>query len=81
MWKWESRTWITLVTKLSALPYYKSLFQKAYGDETVTVARISFAVSAFMECIVTKNTRLDKIQAAHRHTDCSGNGRRATVPQ
>lgn len=39
--------------KLSALPYYPNLFKEAYGDETITLDRISTSISAFISAIQT----------------------------
>jgi cytochrome c peroxidase len=39
--------------KLAALPYYHNLFGKAFGDSSITVDRISEAVSLFLQAIGT----------------------------
>lgn len=51
---------ISLCEKLSALPYYSSLFSKAYGTPEVTLSRISDAVGFFMAGIRSTNSRFDK---------------------
>lgn len=50
----------TLPSKLSGLSYYNKLFKDAYGDETVTVERISQAIAVFMTSIQTGNSRFDQ---------------------
>jgi cytochrome c peroxidase len=42
-----------MIKKLSALPYYKPLFKKAYGDENITKERVAFAMEGFMACLNT----------------------------
>lgn len=50
----------TLPGKLSQLSYYNDLFKDAYGDEKITVQRISQAMAAFMSSIQTGNSRFDQ---------------------
>jgi cytochrome c peroxidase len=52
-----------LVTKLSATSYYPHLFQEAYGDEGITRERISLAISQFVNCLFSMNSKFDKSQA------------------
>jgi cytochrome c peroxidase len=42
-----------LVKKLSELSYYPKLFKNAFGDETITKERISFAMQSFIACLNT----------------------------
>ncbi len=49
----------TLPAKLAALPYYNQLFLNAYGDNTITVDRISKAIGLFINSIQSFNTRFD----------------------
>jgi cytochrome c peroxidase len=49
-----------LPAKLSALPYYKDLAVKAYGDENLTTERISECIAMFISSITSENTRFDK---------------------
>jgi cytochrome c peroxidase len=44
----------SLTAKLSELPYYKTLFANAYGDESITKERIALALEAFVCCLNTK---------------------------
>jgi cytochrome c peroxidase len=53
----------TLPAKLSKVSYYPELFKGAYGDEAVTNDRISEAVALFMESIVSKDSKFDKVEA------------------
>lgn len=50
-----------LSQKLSDIPYYKDLFQKAYGSEEVTSEKIAEALSSFLINITATNTKLDRI--------------------
>lgn len=50
----------TLPAKLQKLPYYNDLFVKAYGDNTVTLERISESVAVFLTSITANNTRFDQ---------------------
>ncbi len=49
----------TLPDKLAALPYYGQLFKSAYGDNTITVEKITVAIGAFINSIASVKTRLD----------------------
>jgi cytochrome c peroxidase len=49
-----------LAQKLSALPYYEPLFQKAYGSPFVTKEGINQALHSFVIEIKSENTRLDQ---------------------
>src|SRR5690349_14420140 len=48
-----------LETKLKTLPYYPTLFTKAFGDNTITSARMSLALSQFVRSIVSFQSRYD----------------------
>ena len=48
-----------LTQKLSALPYYSTLFQDAFGSAEITSDRISIAISTFASAINTNNTKFD----------------------
>lgn len=47
----------TLVSKLGGLSYYLPLFQKAFGDQTITKERIAFALEGFVSCLNTENSQ------------------------
>ncbi len=48
-----------LVTRLSAEPYYTTLFTNAFGDATVTANRISRALAQFVRSIISTQTKFD----------------------
>jgi len=48
--------------KLALLPYYTSLFNQAYGDNSITYDRISECLSVFMAAINSDNSRFDQAQ-------------------
>jgi cytochrome c peroxidase len=50
----------TIPAKLAALPYYKQLFDDAYGSDEITVDKMSQAMSTFMFAITSTNTRFDR---------------------
>jgi cytochrome c peroxidase len=56
----------SLTAKLSELDYYDKLFLDAYGDETVTLSRISESMSLFLEAIRADNSKLDKQQRGEK---------------
>lgn len=49
-----------LSQKLSDIPYYKDLFQKAYGSEEVTTEKIAEALSSFLVNITSNDTKMDR---------------------
>ena len=53
-----------LVTRLSAEPFYATLFTNAFGDPTVTSDRISKALAQFVRSIISTNSRYDQGRAA-----------------
>ena len=48
-----------LVARLSAEPYYATLFTDAFGSATVTSDRISRALAQFVRSIISTNTKYD----------------------
>lgn len=48
-----------LETKLRTLAYYPPLFQKAFGDNNVTSARIAAALSQFVRAIISYQSKYD----------------------
>ena len=52
-----------LPAKLGELDYYPNLFQKAYGSQEITSARISQAINYFMQSITANATRFDDYQS------------------
>ena len=51
-----------LVTKLSQTSYYPELFEDAFGEKTVTKERIATAISQFVNCIFSMESKFDKGQ-------------------
>ncbi len=48
-----------LVKKLSDVPYYKPLFEEAFGDNQISGERISESISQFIASITTSNSKFD----------------------
>jgi len=48
-----------MVEKIEALSYYNLLFENAYGDDEVTVSRISESLDQFIRSVVSINTAFD----------------------
>lgn len=53
----------TLLVKLSAIPYYKSLFTWAYGDANVTETRMQSALGQFIRSIQSFDSKYDQGRA------------------
>lgn len=51
-----------LTAKLTKLPYYADLFNKAYGDEQITFERVTESIAIFMGAIQSQKTRFDRYQ-------------------
>lgn len=49
----------SLLIKLSAIDYYRELFDMAYGDETITEARLQECMGQFIRSIQSFDTRYD----------------------
>ena len=60
-----------LVTRLSAEPYYATLFTNAFGSATVTSDRISRALAQFVRSIVSTKSKFD-LGAATGFTNFTG---------
>lgn len=54
------RNTVELTNKVAAKEYYKELFQKAFGTEEVTFARISEALGGFTKAIVSRGSKFDQ---------------------
>lgn len=50
----------SLVLKMEQLHYYKSLFLDAFGDEVITVTRVSRALSQFLKSIRSYESKYDQ---------------------
>ena len=59
-----------LPQKLSELPYYSTLFNKAYGSSDISVEKISDAIAYFLAALESTNTRFDAAQ--HNSISFSG---------
>ncbi|MEJ6007840.1 cytochrome c peroxidase [Paucibacter sp. AS339] len=55
---------VAVETKLQALPYYPELFRAAFGDVTVTEARVRRAIAQFERAMISSNSRWDTAYAA-----------------
>ena len=50
----------SLIRKLSALDYYRPLFQLAFGDETINEERMRFALAQFMRSLQSYDSKFDE---------------------
>lgn len=48
------------VEVIGSIPGYRAEFKKVFGDDKVTIDRITAAIAAFEETLVTPNSRFDK---------------------
>jgi cytochrome c peroxidase len=53
----------SVVGRVSALPYYSTLFTDAFGDETVSAERISRALAQYVRSIMSYQSRYDEGRA------------------
>ncbi len=53
-----------LITKLSAIDYYKELFQFVYGSEEITETKIQFALAQFIRSIQSFDSKYDTGRAS-----------------
>ena len=49
-----------LPDQLSGLPYYRTLFQAAFGDSVISTDRIATALGQFIRCIRVHSSRYDE---------------------
>jgi cytochrome c peroxidase len=49
-----------LIKKLEKTSYYAQLFNDAYGDPQITRQRISLAITQFVNCLFSKESKFDK---------------------
>lgn len=52
-----------LVSKMQALPYYPELFKWAFGDSSITEARIQNALAQFERSMISANSKWDRAYA------------------
>lgn len=57
----------SLEKKLSAKDYYKVLFKKAFGDETITTDKVSKALAQFIRAMVSYQSKYDDALTALGH--------------
>ncbi len=62
-----------LPAKLSAISYYSTLFNNAYGTSEITIARIRGALSEFVNDLSSTNSRFDRASTANTG-QFNGNG-------
>jgi cytochrome c peroxidase len=53
----------SLVQRLSAVPWYPALFERAFGSRTITAARVAQAIGQFERSMVSVRARHDSVQA------------------
>lgn len=68
------------VAKLQALPYYAPLFTLAFGDATITEARIQNALAQFERSMVSSNSRWDAGYASTFNATAPRRGLNLDVP-
>lgn len=56
----------SVVSALTAIPGYAALFQKAFGDSAVSVARVTEAIATFERTVVSGNSAYDRFVAGER---------------
>jgi len=49
-----------LETRLSAIPGYANLFEKAFGDNEITIVKIAQAISSFERALIVPDSRFDQ---------------------
>lgn len=52
-----------IILKLNRITEYKTMFQKAYGDDSITSQRIFRAITQFMGLMVSSNSAYDKYRS------------------
>jgi cytochrome c peroxidase len=66
--------------KLQALPYYPALFQAAFGDSTVTEARVRRALAQFQRAMISTQSRWDSAYARVYNPAVANKGLNAPLP-
>lgn len=52
-----------VATRLAARPSYPELFQAAFGDQTITAARIGMAIATYQRTLISDQTPFDSFRA------------------
>ena len=69
-----------LFAKLQVLPYYNQLFTLAFGDTTITEARVQTALAQFQRAMVSTNSRWDAGYAQVFNPQANDRGLNTAVP-
>ncbi len=62
----EAKAIETVVTRLNAIPEYRALFGKAFGDENVSAANLGKALASFGRSLVANNSPFDRYMRGDR---------------
>ncbi|TGK15204.1 cytochrome-c peroxidase [Leptospira fluminis] len=55
-----SKNGATVVKRISSVPEYREMFQKAFGSPEITLDRIVFAIASFQRTILSRNSNFDR---------------------
>ena len=55
-----------LVSRLSVVPGYQPLFEKAFGKGKITIAKIAQAISSFERTLIVPNSRFDQFMRGNK---------------
>lgn len=55
-----------LLERLRAIELYRQLFAQAYGDDAITLERVTGAVAAFQRTLISRNSPFDRFAAGDR---------------
>jgi parallel beta-helix repeat protein len=55
-----------LLDRLRAIEEYRQLFARAYGDDAITLERVTDAVAAFQRTLISRNSPFDRFAAGDR---------------
>ena len=69
-----------LITKLNASAYYPDLFSFAFGDATITEARIQQALAQFERAMISSSSRWDTAYAQVFNANANNRGLGTTLP-
>lgn len=54
-------TWSEVIAKLQADPLYRKMFREAFGNDGITVNRVTKAIAQFERTLISGNSKFDKI--------------------
>jgi cytochrome c peroxidase len=69
-----------LINKMNALPYYPELFTWAFGDATITEARVQNALAQFQRAMISSSSKWDTAYAQTYNPNLPNNNLAADVP-